>query len=286
MELVLRAVNDRFLESVALPFLSLASRDVRGALERLADAVEDDTSRFLAEFLLEQRPSGNFTSVEGTRWVELTQRLLFMEWEGDGFEGGWRPSPQREAWASGLDEALHLALLLEDADYPYAEPLEAREVREVYRTLPPRGMGLATFLAGGWEPTPDFAPHELFMASGRGRLLPEHPYAFADWSVRGASKVRAWSEFLPRRLDGLLDREASRVSPVELSERESLVAYCLGAERTPPSLTVAFSGLGAEAMGWVTSLGSLMSFVRRAARGGKALVATLVTPARGHRGEG
>ena len=74
----------------------------------------------------------------------------------------------------------------------------------------------------------------------------------------------------------LVERERKRLGKVEIPEVQELRAYWLGTLPAPPALTVAFSGLGADAQAWVREVGQLAQQVREAAAQDFALT-SLVT---------
>src|SRR5690349_22090640 len=80
MDIVIRPVNDRFLEDVVFPAFEAGMEDGRAALERLQGAVADERVRTLAE-LLQDRSNGPLRELaDSDEWTELIYRLLFWEW--------------------------------------------------------------------------------------------------------------------------------------------------------------------------------------------------------------
>lgn len=274
MELVLRPVHDDFLQQRVLPFLSRAMHDAPGALGELLGHLEDESVHLLCEQVLSSAMPGGLRGVEPEPWAELVDRLVFPQW-GQGPQG-WRVVGQRAGYAGGWAEALHLALMVEEADYPYWDEREVQARCERWRLRPPAGAGLASLVAGLWEPVPDFPPAEVFTTQGRGEYHPELDYAFADWAWRPSRTVQHWQAHLRRKLERLLAREQARLQLPSLPERDEVLAYWCGQVGQPPPLTVAFSGLGRRSPYWVTELGVLTAQVREATLERAALVA-LVT---------
>lgn len=274
MEVVLRPVNDRFFQELVLPFLTRAMGDAPGAVEALAGHLGDEHGRFLCERLLSTALSGGLGAVDPEPWAELVDRLAFLQW-GEG-HAGWQVVGQTAGYAGNWDEALHLALMVEDAKYPYWSAREARAVRDSWRLRPVADLGLASLIAGHWEPFPDFPPDQVFSTQGRGEYSPRAGFAFADWAWRPTRTVAHWQVNLGRKLERLLTREQERLKLETLPERDEVLAYWSGKVPTPPALTVAFSGLGQRSASWVQELGVLASHVREAAKERMAL-SVLVT---------
>ncbi|WP_224364766.1 hypothetical protein [Hyalangium versicolor] len=273
MEIVLRPVHDRFFEEGVLPFLAHAMGDAPGALEAMLGVLGDEPTRFLCEQLLSNASPGGASALEPEGWGELVDKLVFQQWR----EGaGWVLEGPRAGYAGDWDEALHLALMVELADYPYANPKESRAARDAFRLKPRPVLGMASFMGGVWEPLPPFPPDQIFSTQGRGAYLPREDYAFADWSWRPARLVAEWNAYLPGKLQRLLDREQERLKLPSLPERAELLAWWAGKASQPPPLAVVFSGLGPRAPSWIHELGILCGHVREAAQEKAALV-SLVT---------
>ncbi|XXF79146.1 hypothetical protein P2318_05175 [Myxococcaceae bacterium GXIMD 01537] len=274
MEIVIRPVSDRFMQERVLPFLTRAMGDAPGALEALAGDLCDEQARFLSDRLLSTALTGGLNAVDPEPWAELVDRLVFLQWnEGPS---GWQVVGQWAGYAGDWDEALHLVLMLEDPAYPYWNAREARAVRDRWRLRPVAEVGLASLVAGHWEPFPDFPPDQVFSTQGRGEYTPRARFAFADWSWRPARTVAHWNVNLARKLERLLTREQERLRLPSLPERDEVLAYWNGKSPTPPPLTVAFSGLGQRSTSWVLELGVLASHVREAAKD-RAALSVLVT---------
>ncbi|WP_342378892.1 hypothetical protein NVS55_05745 [Myxococcus stipitatus] len=274
MDVVLRPINDRFFHEQVLPFLSRAMGDASGALESLLDALGDGQSRMLCERMLSTALPGGLGSVDADPWADLVDRLAFLSWKES--PTGWEVGSDQAGYADAWDEALHLALMLEEPNYPYWDTRAAREVRDGFRFRPLADMGLASLLAGHWDPFPEFPPDRVFSTQGRGEYFPSERFAFADWAWRPARAVAHWQVNLPRKLERLMAREQERMRLPSLPERDEVLAYWLGKQAQPPPLTVAFSGLGPRAAGWMRELGTLTAHIRRAAMGKQGLAA-LVT---------
>jgi hypothetical protein len=275
MELVLRPVNDRFFHEQVLPFLARAMSDSAQALESLQGQLADEQGRLLCERLLSSHIGGGLGGLEQEPWAELVERLTFLQWEPGA--SGWEVVGQRVGYAGDWDEALHLALMLEDPTYPYWDARASHGRRDGFRQHPVADLGLASLIGGQWEPFPAFPPDRVFSTQGRGEYVPREQYAFADWAWRPARTVAHWHVNLERKLQRLLAREKERLAPVELSEADEVLAYWLGKAPQPPALTVAFSGLGQRSASWIQELGVLTSHVREAAQAGDALVSLVPT---------
>lgn len=274
MEIVLRPIHDRFFQEGVLPFLTQAMGDAPGALEGLMGVLGDEQARFLCDRLLSSASPGGLSGLDQDPWVELMDRLVFQQWHEGA--SGWEIEGQRAGYAGDWDEALHLALMVEDPKYPYWNAREARAVRDMWRLRPVADLGLASLIAGHWEPFPDFPPDRVFSTQGRGEYTPKAEFAFADWAWRPARTVAHWQVNLGRKLERLLTQELERLRLPSLPERDEVLAYWSGKAPTPPALTVAFSGLGQRSTSWVVELGVLASHVREAAKDRTAL-AVLVT---------
>ncbi|NMO20245.1 hypothetical protein HPC49_23085 [Pyxidicoccus fallax] len=280
MDVVLRPINDRFFHEQVLPFLTRAMADASGALESLLGELGDGQARMLCERLLSTAVPGGLGSVDAEPWAELVDRLVFLPWhEGPA---GWDVAELQAGYAEGWDEALHLALMVEQPSYPYWDARAAREVRDGFRFRPLADMGLASMLAGQWEPFPEFPPDRVFSTQGRGEYFAHERFAFADWTWRPARMVAHWQVNLPRKLERLLAREQERMKLPSLPEKDEVLGYWLGKLAQPPPLTVAFSGLGPRAAHWIRELGALTSHVRHAALSKQGLAA-LVTKGSGIR---
>jgi hypothetical protein len=276
MELVLRPVSDRFFNEQLLPFLALCMSDSAQALQALQAQLEDEPSRLLCERLLSTHGGGGLGGMEQELWMELVDQLTFRQWALGA--SGWRMVGQQVGYAGSWDEALHLALMLEDPSYPYWDARMARGRRDSFRLHPLTELGLASLMGGQWEPFPAFPPDRIFSTQGRGEYVPRESYAFADWSWRPSRTVAHWQQGLERKLVRLLERERERLKPVELPETDEVLAYWQGRAAEPPALTVTFSGLGQRAASWVLELGVLTAHLRQAARDQAGLVALVTRP--------
>jgi hypothetical protein len=279
MDVVVRAVNQRFVDEVVFPVFAHGASDTRGALERLYGALDDHETRIQIEALLDRGADGGWSEVETDRWQDVVYRLLFSEWQRT--PAGWvLIGGQEEAYAARLDEAVHTALMISDPLYPYWDPAEAARQREQLLMPPFLERGLAGFLSGIWEPFPSFAPGEVLTTRGTNIYRPNEALAISDWSHRSRDFVDEWSAELPRTLRELLQREIDRLKPVEIPEAKEVLDYWLGTVSQPPALNVAFSGLGASAIHWVRDIAALAGQVRKASAREQGLTA-IVTG--GHR---
>lgn len=275
MELVLRPVNDRFFHEQVLSFLALSMSDSSKALQSLVGQLADGETRGLCERLLASHGGGGLGGVEQSPWTTLVERLTLLEW-GAG-PSGWQVMGERVGYAGDWDEALHLALMLEDPSYPYGDARASHGRRESFRAHPSAGLGLASLLGGQWEPFPSFPPDRVFSTLGRGGYVSREQYAFADWSWRPARTVALWHEGLEDKLVRLLERERERLALADMHALQEPLAYWLGKASQPPVTTAVFSGLGERSASWVKQLGALTSHVREAAQEEAGLV-TRVTP--------
>ncbi|MCP3144215.1 hypothetical protein [Pyxidicoccus xibeiensis] len=280
MDVVLRPINDRFFHEQVLPFLGQSMMDASRALESLLETLGDGQARMLCERMLATAVPGGLGSVDAEPWSDLVDRLVFQLWrEGPA---GWESSQDQAGYADGWDEALHLALMLEEPGYPYWDARGSREVRDGFRFRPMADMGMASLLAGQWDPFPEFPPDRVFTTQGRGEYFPHERFAFADWAWRPARAVAHWQVNLPRKLERLLVREQARLKLPSLPEKDEVLGYWMGKVAQPPPLTVAFSGLGPRAANWIRELGALTAHVRGAALAKQGLAA-LVTKGSGVR---
>jgi hypothetical protein len=245
--------------------------DSAKALESLREQLADEQVRLLCERLLSSHTGGGLGGVEREPWAELVDRVTFLQWSPGA--SGWEVVGQRAGYAGDWDEALHLALMLEDPGYPYWDARAARGRRDGFRLHPLADLGLASLIGGHWEPFPAFPPDRLFSTLGRGEYVPREQYAFADWAWRSAPAVAHWHVHLERKLRRLLAREQERLRPVELPETDEVLAWWLGRASQPPVLAVTFTGLGERASSWIRELGVLTSHVREAAHEQTGLVA-------------
>lgn len=264
MDIVIRPVNDRFLEEVVFPAFEMGAVSARTALERLLAAIGDEQTRLLLETLLERGVDGALWGLDADAWLEATYRLLFREWNR-GPEG-WRTAAEYSCYAGGWDDALHLALMIEHPRYPYWDDEQARTFREACIAAPTPDLGLAALVAGLWDPAPRFAPHEVLSATSPGRgVFKPGERAIADWSFRSATLVSLWNRQLATRLGRLLKREEVRLRPLEVPETQEILDYWLGRRAEAPFLAAAFFGLGERAAEWVRDIAALAQLVRAAA---------------------
>ena len=110
-------------------------------------------------------------------------------------------------------------------------------------------------MAGIWDPFPTFPPDQVLVTVGRSTYAPAENLAIADWSYRPSHAVQSWARRLDEQLRSLLGRERARLGPLSLRESDELLAYWSGQLPEAPALSVAFSGLGPTAGGWVREVG-------------------------------
>jgi hypothetical protein len=273
MEVVLRGVNDAFLEQVVFPALELGVRDAAPALERLIGQLADPELRLELELLLERGLDGSFFGLEDQTWSAAVYRLLFSGWARG--PSGWSPTADLAAYAGDWQSTLHLTLMLEDERYPYADEARAAGYRHNVIHGPFIEEGLSALCCGLWHPPPAFPPDQVLTVRGHGDYRPHDGVARADWSWRGLPTVRLWAAQLPNQLSRLLEREARRLKPVQPPERHEVLQYWLGRIEEPPLLAVTFSGLGQGATGFIRELGQLARLIRGAAKADQGLTAVI-----------
>ena len=273
MNVVIRPVHDRFVEDIVFPALALGVVDAAAGLSKLREDVSDERPLWLLDRVLDRHVEGSFFGLVDDDWLELIHLLLFAEWARQ--RDGWRIAREPPGYAASDDTALHTALMLQDAGYPYGDLRAAERYREswlgyVHRTGP------AALVAGIWDPFPSFPPDQVLVTAGRSTYAPAENLAIADWSYRSARVVGSWARKLPEQLTGLLKREKQRLGKVAIPEHDELLSYWFGGIRTAPTLSVAFSGLGPDSDGWVREVGELARLIRDAARSSHGLT-SLVT---------
>lgn len=274
MDVVIRPVGDRFLKEVVFPAFEVGMVDAAAGLDQLHGLIRDPHTQMAIEGLQERGVEGSFFSLDAQGWLDTVYRLLFFEWKRTA-DGGWTLGTEYIGYAGQLEEALHLTLMLEEPRYPYAEEEKARALRNTFVENPEPHFGIASLVGGSWFPIPAFAPDQVISLSGRGMYSPQDEIAFADWCYRPAQTVKVWKAQLAPKLEKLLDREAKRLAPVEMPERDDILAYWLGMHREPPVLAVTFSGLGPTSQQWIREIGALMQLVRDAAAHDQGLTAII-----------
>jgi hypothetical protein len=273
VNVVIRPVYDRFLEDIAFPALTLGVVDAAAGLGKLLEDISDDRVRWLAEQVLDRTVGGSFFGLVDDDWLEMVHLLLFAEWRRA--TDGWRIAREHRGYAARYELALHAALMLQDSSYPYADEARAEAFREEWLGNVIRS-GPVALVAGIWDPFPPFPPDQVLVTIGRSTYAPPANLAIADWSYRPSHAVKAWAKRLPEQVGGVLARERRRLGRVEIPESEELLAYWLGRVPVPPTLSVAFSGLGPEAATWVQEIGELSRLLREAAKAEHGLT-SLVT---------
>ena len=273
MNLVIRPVHDVFLEEVAFPAFQVGVVDAASGLAKLLESVGDERVAWLLGRVLDRTMGGSFFGLMDDEWLELVHLLLFSEWERR--RDGWHVTREHPGYAASYDLALHVALMLQEPAYPYADEAAAARFRDDWLAGPLRS-GPVALVAGIWDPFPSFPPDQVLVTVGRSTYAPAEDLAIADGSYRPSHAVRSWERRLDEQLRNLLGRERSRLGPVSLREADELLGYWTGQITETPALSVAFSGLGAASGGWVRELGELSKLIREAAAGGQALT-SLVT---------
>jgi hypothetical protein len=278
VEVVLRPVNDRFLEVVVFPAMELGVVDAVPAIEHMLQHIDDEQAEVALEMLLDRGIEGSFFGLEDDKWSSAIYRLLFNEWEPH--KKGWRVTDNLNAYAGDWEGTLHLALMLEDEAYPYADEPKANWYRHNFYSSPFAEQGLSALVCGTWDPPPGFPPDQVLTVAGRGDFRPQEGIARADWSWRSLDVVNLWGAQLPNTLSRLLEKESRRLKPIEPPEKHEVLAYWLGRVPEPPTLAVSFSGLGEKSNLWIREIGMLARTIRDAAAKQHGLTAII-----SHRGE-
>ena len=273
MNVILKPVNDRFLEEVAFPAFALGVVDAGAGLARLLQGMADPRTLWLVEHVLDRTVGGSFFGLDDDDWLEALHRVLFAEWQQA--PEGWTVVAEHAGSSGKYEHALHAALMLQEPSYPYWEPRAAEAFQADWLGRVIRS-GLVALVAGIWDPFPPFPPDQVLVTLGRSLYRPADNSAVADWNFRSSYAVKAWGRRLQEQVKLLVERERKRLGKVEIPEVQELRAYWLGTLPAPPALTVAFSGLGADAQAWVREVGQLAQQVREAAAQDFALT-SLVT---------
>lgn len=284
MEVVLRPSNDLFLTEVVFPAFQLGVMDATPALEHLIQRISDHDTRVLLELVLDNCSRDTFFGLDDPRWNQALYRLLFFEWSTE--DEGWSCTAPALGFAGPWEETFHLALMLEDPTYPYADDAKASDYRRAFWDTPKKDHGLATLMCGVWDPVPRFPPDQVLTVEGHGQYSPQHGLARADWSWRSTITVNRWAAKLPGVLSRLLEREVQRLRPVTPPEKHEILEYWLGRVPEPPVLAVSFSGLGPRASDWIRDIGQLARVLRLAAAQQQGLTAVLGVPNRGRDSRG
>jgi len=273
VNLVIRPVHDVFLEEVAFPAFAVGVVDAASGLGKLLEWIGDERVTWQLGRVLDRTVGGSFFGLVDDEWLELVHVLLFSEWERR--PDGWHVAREHPGYAASYELGLHVALMLQDPSYPYADAQAAERFREDWlgRVIK---SGPVALVAGIWDPFPPFPPDQVLVTVGRSTYAPAENLAIADWSYRPSHAVKSWERRLDEQLRNLLGRERSRLGPVSLRESDELLAYWTGQLPEAPALSVAFSGLGSTASAWVREVGELSRLIRNAASAGHGLT-SLVT---------
>ena len=273
MNLVIRPVHDVFLEEVVFPAFAVGVVDAASGLGKLLEWIGDERVSWQLSRVLDRTVGGSFFGLVDDDWLELVHILLFSEWERR--HDGWHVAREHAGYAASYELGLHVALMVQDPSYPYADPQAAERFRDDWlgRVIK---SGPVALVAGIWDPFPPFPPDQVLVTVGRSTYAPGEDLAIADWSYRPSHAVKAWERRLDEQLMNLLGRERSRLGPVSLRESDELLAYWTGQLPEAPALSVAFSGLGPTGGAWVRDVGELSRLIRNAASAGHGLT-SLVT---------
>jgi hypothetical protein len=258
---------------VVFPAFEMGVVEAAPALDHLLRFLSDETTRVLLELVQEHASTGSFFGLADHRWHEALYRMLFFEWHPDS--EGWTIGHQFSGYAGPWEETFHLALMLEDSDYPYADEHRADLYRRAFWGQPKKRHGLSTLLCGAWDPFPPFPPDQVLTMDGNGLYNPRLGIARADWAWRPMLTVNQWAAKMPSALNRLLDREVKRLSPVDPPERFEVLDFWLGRVPNPPVLAVSFSGLGPRSSEWIREIGTLGHLVRSAAAEQRGLTAVI-----------
>jgi len=273
VNLVIRPVYDAFLEEVAFPAFAVGVVDAASGLGKLLESIADERVSWLLRQVLDRTVGGSFFGLVDEEWLELVHVLLFSEWERR--PDGWHVAREHPGYAANYELGLHIALMVQDPSYPYADARAAERFREDWlgRVIK---SGPVALVAGIWDPFPPFPPDQVLVTVGRSTYAPPENLAIADWSYRASHAVQSWGRRLDEQLKNLLQRERVRLGPVSLREADELLGYWTGRLEEAPALSVAFSGLGPGSGGWVREVGELSRLIRSAAAARQGLT-SLVT---------
>lgn len=156
MEVVLRPINDHFLQEVVFPAFELGVIDSGPAIEHLLQHLNDEETRVLLELVMDNTAGESFFSMTDERWSQALYRMLFYEWFRDS--EGWALTQQYVGYAGPWEETFHLGLMLEDADYPYADDARADLYRRAFWVSRARCMGSRHCSAARGTPCRVFLP--------------------------------------------------------------------------------------------------------------------------------
>ncbi len=279
MEVVLRPTNDTFLTEVIFPAFALGVVDATPALERLLLNIADEDTRVLLELVLDNNGRESFFGLDDPRWNQALYRLLFFDWLKR--DAGWVATEPFQGYAGRWEQTFHLARMLDDPHYDYADEERADHQRRSFWSSPRKEHGLSTLLCGVWDPVPRFPPDQVLTVEGHGQYSPALGIARADWSWRPVLTVSRWAAKLPGMLSRVLEREVKRLAPVDPPERHEILDYWLGRVDEPPILAVSFSGLGARSIDWIRDIGTLARLIRQSAAQQQGMTVVLGKPNKG-----
>ncbi len=112
---------------------------------------------------------GSFFGLVDDEWLELVHVLLFSEWERRS--DGWHVAGEHPGYAANYELALHVALMLQDPSYPYADARAAERFRDEWLGKVIRS-GPVALVAGIWDPFPTFPPDQVLVTVGRSTYAP------------------------------------------------------------------------------------------------------------------
>ena len=280
MDVALRAVDDEFLREVIFPALTLDAEGALAVFRSLHSVIADDETRGFLEVAVERMPAGaKLAHVKSPYWETALSRLMFSRWKKQSW--GWTIFDPHPAYGASWETAVTLALMLEDVDFPYAEPKKAVSYREkLWNSRPQRG-GIATMMCGFWDHVPKFNPAGVLTPPDLAAYLPDEKLVRAGWSWRSTFSVSQVFSRLPGALKRILLRESDRLGLKLGSEHQEVLAYWLGSTNIAPVLNTSFAGLGLPGVDLVGEMGSLVALIRKAAYDGLGLTAVFTAEARG-----
>jgi len=128
VNLVIRPVHDVFLEEVAFPAFAVGVVDAASGLGKLLEWIGDERVSWQLGRVLDRTVGGSFFGLVDDEWLELVHVLLFSEWERR--RDGWHVAREHPGYAASYELGLHVALMLQDPSYPYADAHAAERFRD------------------------------------------------------------------------------------------------------------------------------------------------------------